>query len=104
MSDKRITDRDYLFLSAMVKARESKMLTDEPRERMLAAAAEQTGVHKALLAGGVASSAHLRALLTERVRRRRLNLEMYFARPELAGDNAVGVALLGLEKRRETEA
>lgn len=37
MSDKRITDRDYLFLSAMVKARESKMLTDELRERMLAA-------------------------------------------------------------------
>ena len=72
--------------------------------RMLAAAAEQTGVRRALLAGGVASSAHLRALLTERVRRRRLNLELYFARPELAGDNAVGVALLGLEKRRETEA
>lgn len=72
--------------------------------RMLVAAAEQTGVRRALLAGGVASSAHLRALLTERVRRRRLNLELYFARPELAGDNAVGVALLGLEMRRETEA
>lgn len=37
MSDKKITDQDYLFLSAMVKARESKMLTAEAYERMLTA-------------------------------------------------------------------
>ncbi|MGI6029493.1 MAG: V-type ATPase subunit [Candidatus Heteroscillospira sp.] len=37
MSDKKITDQDYLFLSAMVKARESKMLTTETYERMLSA-------------------------------------------------------------------
>ncbi len=36
MADK-ITDRDYLFLSAMVKAREAKMLTGEHYERMLSA-------------------------------------------------------------------
>lgn len=72
--------------------------------RMLTAAVEQTGMRKALLAGGVASSAYLRRLLTERVQRRRLKVELYFARPELAGDNAVGVALLGLERKREMEA
>ncbi|MGE4352948.1 MAG: V-type ATPase subunit [Oscillospiraceae bacterium] len=37
MSDKKITDQDYLFLSAMVKAREAKMLTADLMERMLAA-------------------------------------------------------------------
>lgn len=37
MSDKKITDQDYLFLSAMVKAREAKMLTAEALERMLTA-------------------------------------------------------------------
>ena len=37
MSDKKITDQDYLFLSAMVKARESKMLTADAYERMLTA-------------------------------------------------------------------
>ncbi len=74
--------------------------------RMLLAASEQTGLRHALLAGGVASSRHLRALLLERAAKRRLPLKLCFARPELAGDNAVGVALLGLERwqKEETEA
>ena len=37
MSDKKMTDRDYLFLSTMVRAREAKMLTAEAYERMLGA-------------------------------------------------------------------
>ena len=35
MSDKKVTDRDYLFLSTMVRAREAKMLTADTYERML---------------------------------------------------------------------
>ncbi len=38
MSEKMITDQDYLFLSAMVKAREAKMLTAEALERMISTA------------------------------------------------------------------
>lgn len=74
--------------------------------RMLLAASERTGVRQALLAGGVASSLHLRTLLQERIAKRRLPLELCFARPEFAGDNAVGIALLGLEQlhKEETEA
>ena len=37
LSDKKITDQDYLFLSAMVKAREANMLTADLMERMLSA-------------------------------------------------------------------
>ena len=35
MSNKNVKDTDYLFLSAMIRARETKMLTREKMERML---------------------------------------------------------------------
>ena len=71
--------------------------------RLLLAAGEQTGVYTALLAGGVASSQLLRTLLLSRIRQRRMPTRLYFARPELAGDNAVGIALLGLEQMIQEE-
>ena len=37
MSEKKISDREYLYLSAMLKAREANMLTRDKLERMLAA-------------------------------------------------------------------
>jgi len=64
-------------------------------ERQIEAACEQTGCRQALLAGGVASSTLLREMLEKRAKKRRLNCRLCFARPELSGDNAVGVALLG---------
>lgn len=68
--------------------------------RMIEAAQEQTGVHQALLAGGVASSALLKRMLHERAKKRGLHCRLCFAHPELSGDNAVGVALLGAEAYR----
>lgn len=68
--------------------------------RMIAAAGEQTGARQALLAGGVASSTLLRDMLLERAKKTRLGCKLCFARPELSGDNAVGVALLGAEAYR----
>ncbi len=68
--------------------------------RMIEAAQEQTGVHHALLAGGVASSALLKRMLLERAKKRGLHCRLCFAHPELSGDNAVGVALLGAEAYR----
>ena len=64
-------------------------------ERMIENACEATGCRQALLAGGVASSTLLRELLNARAKKRRLNCRLCYARPELSGDNAVGVALLG---------
>ncbi|MBQ9264643.1 MAG: O-sialoglycoprotein endopeptidase [Clostridia bacterium] len=69
--------------------------------RLLSAAAEQTGTKDMLIAGGVASSHLLRGMLTERNEKRRLGLKLHFGRPEFSGDNAVGVALIGLEKQRK---
>ncbi len=66
-------------------------------ERTIEAACKQTGAKQALLAGGVASSTLLRDMLRERAKKRRLDCRLCFARPELSGDNAVGVALLGAQ-------
>lgn len=66
--------------------------------RLLSAAAEKTGERRVLLAGGVISSERLRAMLLERNAKRRLGLSLYFGKPELSGDNAAGVALLGVER------
>ena len=38
MSEKKTSDREYLYLSAMLKAREANMLTRDKLERILAAA------------------------------------------------------------------
>lgn len=65
--------------------------------RMIEAACEQTGCRQALLAGGVASSALLKDMLLKRAKKQRLACRLHLARPELSGDNAVGVALLGAE-------
>ena len=66
--------------------------------RLLKAAAEKTNTETILLAGGVASSQLFRKILQERNEKRRLHLKLHFGKPEYSGDNAVGVALLGLEK------
>lgn len=66
--------------------------------RMVQAGMEETGLSCALLAGGVASSALLRRLMEARIAKRRMRMQVCFARPEYSGDNAVGVALIGREK------
>ena len=67
-------------------------------ERMIENACEATGARQALLAGGVSSSTLLRGMLNARAKKRRLNCRLHYAHPELSGDNAVGVALLGAER------
>lgn len=64
--------------------------------RLVQAAAETSGVKDVLIAGGVASSRLLRNMLAERNEKRRTGLNLFFGRPEFSGDNAVGVALIGL--------
>lgn len=63
--------------------------------KMLNAAGTKTGVQDALVLGGVASSQLLRNLLMKRIQARRSALRLHFGRPELSGDNAVGVAVIG---------
>ncbi len=68
--------------------------------RLVWAAAEKSDAQDVLIAGGVASSRLLRDMLNERNQKRRTGLHLFFGRPEFSGDNAVGVALIGLEKLR----
>ena len=68
--------------------------------RLVLCAAEKTGIGQALIAGGVASSALFRELLTSRVGKQDPSLRVCFGRPEYSGDNAVGAALIGAEKWR----
>lgn len=66
--------------------------------KMLSGAAGSSGVRVALVTGGVASSALLREMMALRNAKRRLGLELLYGRPELAGDNAAGVALIGARR------
>lgn len=63
--------------------------------KLIAGACAQTGVYDVLLAGGVASSELLKKLIPARLKRLKCGARLYWARPELSGDNAVGVALIG---------
>lgn len=60
------------------------------------AAEKNTGLHDLLITGGVASSALLREMLISRAGRRRLTLRLFFGQAQYAGDNAAGVAAIGL--------
>ena len=79
-------------------AREIYDLLARTLVRMLKAGAEKTGLKKALVTGGVAASALLREMMEDRRRKTRGVPEIIFGRPEMSGDNAVGVALIGAAK------
>ena len=81
-------------------AREIYDLLARTISRMLCAGAEKTGFRKALVTGGVASSELFRRLLLQRSERKRGAPKIVFGQPEMSGDNAVGVALIGLKAIR----
>ncbi len=81
-------------------AREIYDLLARTLVRMLKAGAEKTGEKTALVTGGVAASALLRQLMEERRQKTRGCPEIVFGRPEMSGDNAVGVALIALRRLR----
>ncbi len=66
--------------------------------KMLDVIAEKTGLSDVLLTGGVATSTLLRTMMEERNKARRLGLSLSFALPEYAGDNAAGIAMIGMER------
>jgi len=66
--------------------------------RLIAGAGRKTGLHPVLVAGGVASSPLFRELLIKRLGKLCPDMTAYFGHPAYSGDNAVGVALLGLDQ------
>lgn len=69
--------------------------------RLILAGVAKTGIRQVLIAGGVASSALFRRLVTERIRKSDRGLRVCFGKPEYSGDNAVGAALIGARKYRQ---
>ena len=84
-------------------AREIYDLLARTLVRMLKAGAAKTGISKALVTGGVAASALLRQMMAERRAKTRGCPVIIFGRPEMSGDNAVGVALIGAKRLMKTE-
>lgn len=82
-------------------AREIYDLLARTISRMLAAGQKATGMPQALVTGGVASSELFREMLGKRLSALRNAPEAVFGKPEMSGDNAVGVALTGLRKLSE---
>ncbi len=83
-------------------AREIYDLMARTVSRMLSAGSARTGFTKALVTGGVASSTLFREMLTRRLAGLKNAPEAIFGKPEMSGDNAVGVALDGLRQYRKT--
>ena len=67
--------------------------------RLIRDAQAETGAKHVLISGGVASSMLLRQLLPARLKRQDIRVGVHWGRPELSGDNACGVALIGDELR-----
>ena len=81
-------------------AREIYDLLARTVARMSTAGCAKTGWSKVLVTGGVASSPLFRGLLTARMEGNRYAPRPVFGKPEMSGDNAVGVALIGLHAMR----
>ena len=66
--------------------------------KLVSAAYGKTRMESALISGGVASSMLLRELVPARLDRLNCPVRLYWGKPELSGDNACGVALIGWEE------
>ena len=82
-------------------AREIYDLLARTISRMLTAGCKKTGLREVLVAGGVAASALLRNMLESRLSAIRNAPEAVFGKTEMSGDNAVGVAMIGLKQLSE---
>ncbi|MDI3281074.1 MAG: O-sialoglycoprotein endopeptidase [Bacillota bacterium] len=79
-----------------VVARAVQRCISKALEKVLRRAVAETGIRRVLLVGGVAANSFLRERLKLRLEHRAVGARLYFADPRWSGDNAVGVALLGL--------
>jgi len=69
-------------------------------EKVIRKAVLETGLREVLIVGGVAANRCIRERLGERLQHKAVGARVYFASRELSGDNAAGVALLGMSRFR----
>ena len=79
-------------------AREIYSLLSRTFARMAYAGFRTTGFRNLLVTGGIASSPLFRKMFSDRISKLRCPVNPVFGKPEFSGDNAVGVALIGIHK------
>ncbi|WP_418792364.1 O-sialoglycoprotein endopeptidase [Phosphitispora sp. TUW77] len=67
-------------------------------EKIIRKALWESGLKDVLFVGGVSANRYIRDRLVERLQHREVRAKVYFASRELSGDNAAGVALLGMSR------
>lgn len=67
-------------------------------EKWITRAIQRSKIRNILMVGGVSSNKIVRQHLESRISKFDRSVKLYFAHPNLCRDNAVGVALLGLER------
>ena len=79
-------------------ARELYSLLSRTFARMACAGFRTTGCRNLLVTGGIASSPLFRQMFSERISKLRCPVNFVFGKPEFSGDNAVGIALIGIHQ------
>lgn len=65
--------------------------------------AQEEGTKPLLITGGVATSTLFEAMLTTRAEKQKVKTPMIFSQKQYAGDNAAGVAMIGLQRYLKEE-
>ena len=71
--------------------------------RMTVKISEKYGIRDFIFAGGVSASGYIRKHLLKAIRKKRRGISVCFGDPALSSDNAVGIALLGMERYRQEQ-
>ena len=72
--------------------------------KMIKNAWKETGLNHILLVGGVASNQIIREYLVTHLKKDAANIQVFFSAPQFSTDNAVGVALLGVQAYKAVES
>jgi N6-L-threonylcarbamoyladenine synthase len=72
--------------------------------KMIKNAWKETGLNHILLVGGVASNQIIREYLVTHLKKEAANIQVFFSAPQFSTDNAVGVALLGVQAYKAVES
>ncbi len=71
-------------------------------EKVIGKAVADTGIKEVLIVGGVSANRFIREKLSAKLNQKSVGACLYFAAPGLSSDNAVGTALIGLQKLKGT--
>jgi N6-L-threonylcarbamoyladenine synthase len=79
-------------------ARATEQCIANSLEKTIRHAIEQGHPKEVLIVGGVAANSYIKLRLKQRLEHRAVGCSLYFADPAYSGDNAFGVAMIGLRK------